>query len=46
MGTLSLSDAALLTTVTMIPLALAPLIYGYFPGPVKREGLLGAFHPH
>ncbi len=26
----SLSDAALLTTVTMIPLALAPLIYGYF----------------
>lgn len=25
----SLSDAALLTTVTMIPLALAPLVYGY-----------------
>ncbi|MCB1869306.1 MAG: MFS transporter [Gammaproteobacteria bacterium] len=26
----SLSDAALVTTVTMIPLAVAPLVYGYF----------------
>jgi MFS transporter, YNFM family, putative membrane transport protein len=40
----SLSDAALLTTVTMIPLALAPLIYGYFLERISsRHMLLGGF---
>jgi MFS transporter, YNFM family, putative membrane transport protein len=36
----SLSDAALLTTVTMIPLALAPLIYGYFLERISSRHML------
>ena len=35
-----LSDVALLTTVTMIPLALAPLIYGYFLERISSRRML------
>ncbi|MCB1758534.1 MAG: MFS transporter [Gammaproteobacteria bacterium] len=38
------SDAALLTTVTMVPLALAPLVYGYFLERLSaRHMLIGGF---
>lgn len=40
----SLSDAALVTTVTMIPLAVAPLVYGYFLERFSsRHMLIGGF---
>jgi YNFM family putative membrane transporter len=40
----SLSDTSLLTTVTMLPLALAPLIYGYFLERFSsRHMLIGGF---
>ncbi|MBL7000588.1 MAG: MFS transporter [Gammaproteobacteria bacterium] len=41
---ISLSDAALLTTVTMLPLAIAPLIYGYILEQFSaRHMLMGGF---
>lgn len=40
----SLSDVALLTTVTMLPLAIAPLVYGYFLERFSsRHMLIGGF---
>ncbi len=40
----SLSDVALITTVTMLPLALAPLVYGYFLERLSsRHMLIGGF---
>jgi len=40
----SISDTALLTTITMLPLALAPLVYGYFLERFSsRSMLMGGF---
>jgi YNFM family putative membrane transporter len=40
----SISDTALLTTITMLPLALAPLVYGYFLERFSsRSMLIGGF---